>query len=57
MIALERLPSLMPTFQRKEGGDVTAPLEEREDAAKELFREFAITEDEQLAWLEPLLEA
>ena len=33
------------------------PLEEREDAAKELFREFAITEDEQLAWLEPLLEA
>lgn len=33
------------------------PLEEREDAAKELFREFAITEDEQFAWLEPLLEA
>ena len=33
------------------------PLAEREPAAKDLFREFAIPETEQAAWLEPLLEA
>jgi hypothetical protein len=33
------------------------PLAERESAARDLFREFAIPEAEQAAWLEPLLEA
>jgi hypothetical protein len=33
------------------------PLVEREPAARDLFREFAIPEAEQAAWLEPLIEA
>jgi len=33
------------------------PLAEREPAARDLFREFAIPDVEQAAWLEPLLEA
>jgi len=33
------------------------PLAEREPAARDLFREFAIPAAEQAAWLEPLIEA
>ena len=51
---------LMPPaelFQSRFARLADRPLAEREVSARDLFREFAIPEAEQAAWLEPLLEA
>ena len=47
----------MELFRNRIALLASKPLMEREASAKELFREFAIPEAEQEAWLEPLLEA
>lgn len=44
-------------FQAKIALLTKEPLESRESAARALFAEFKIPEDEQTVWLEPLLEA
>ncbi len=44
-------------FQQRMGELSSKPAAERESAARALFAEFRIPEDEHAAWLEPLLEA
>jgi len=56
----EAVGDLMPPrelFQNRFALLAGRPLAEREPAARYLFREFAIPEAEQAAWLDPLIEA
>jgi hypothetical protein len=56
----EAVGDLMPLrelFQNRIALLAERPLAEREPAARDLFREFAIPEAEQAAWLDPLIEA
>lgn len=56
----EAVGDLMPPaemFRNRIALLANRPLAEREPAARDLFREFAVPEAEQAAWLEPLIEA